>query len=104
MMNEHMLKQQAYNAASLAGAGTAPSTAGATGLMRIADQLGEASARIENITQSLINVSIGIHGPRPEPVNEGIRGGNSPDSLASRISILMEAIDRLYRASESIVR
>lgn len=77
-----------------------------TGLMRLASRVSEATVRIDGIALNLTNVSVGIHGPRPEPVSGVESGGmkNGADSLATRVLALMDSIDRLQRSYESIVR
>lgn len=75
------------------------------GLLRLANQISEAGARVEVIAGNLNSVALGIHGPRPEPVNSPA-GANAQagDNLSSRVDALMHAIDRLQRSYESIVR
>ena len=77
-----------------------------TGLVRLANQISEASAQVNYVADHLTRLSIGIHGPRPEPVSTGQAGANSPnaDSLSSRVSQLLVSIERLRQSYESIVR
>lgn len=94
--------QAAQKAAYLGAEATA--VPAETSLMRLAYQIEHATTRVEGIAGNLSQLAIGLHGPRPEPVNsqDGIKAGG--DSFAMRISSLMQAIDRLQRSYDSIVR
>lgn len=76
------------------------------GLARIADSVLEQAARIDQIAIMLQGVAHGIHGPRPEAVgnSSGEIKGAPTDSLSSRVNQLNEAVDRLQRAYESVIR
>lgn len=74
------------------------------GLARIADQITNAAIQIDHIAGMLTNLSIGIHGPRPEPVGNQQSTAPHSDSLSSRVQNLLGSIERLQRSYESIVR
>lgn len=74
------------------------------GLMRLADQISEAAAQVHMVSDRLSTVALGIHGPRLEPVGaEGVKT-EGHDNLSSRVSNLLDAVNRLQRSYESIVR
>ena len=75
------------------------------GLARIADQVTQAAIQVDQIASMLQGISVGIHGPRPEPVgNSQADSAPHADSLSSRVQNLLASIERLQRSYESIVR
>lgn len=75
-----------------------------TGLVLMAEQIADAATRINQISDGLGSLSIGLHGPRPEPVAGENTKAVTADSLQSRIHALLESVDRLQRSYEGVVR
>lgn len=75
----------------------------ASSLLRLADQISEATARIDHLADNLNGLALALHGPRPEPVNDQV-GNPTADSLSARITYLMIAVGRVTRAYEGIIR
>lgn len=99
-------QQKAYaQAAHIAGAPTVDVAQEPMGLVRYANQISEAAAQIDFITAELNRIAMGIHGPRPEAVgNAGVKSQPNVDSLASRVSMLMDSLNQLQQAYRAIVR
>jgi hypothetical protein len=97
--------QAGINQASSLYQQTSEPTAELNGLARLAEQIIQTAARVDQIASNLNQVAYGIHGPRPEPVSgTDSAKGQSADTLAARIGLLIEATDRLERAYQSVVR
>lgn len=98
------LAQKNYAADVQGYAGESTTAVDQTGLMRLAEQVAYSMARIDQITGGLNTLAVGIHGPRPEPVTGAENSKVHHDNLTARVSHLTEAVDRLHRAYESVVR
>lgn len=83
----------------------ATTTQPATGLSQIADQISEAAKRVAIVTHTLGQLSVGIHGPRPTPVDSSKDPQSiNSDSLRSRLDNLLREINRLESASNEVTR
>lgn len=72
-------------------------------LMRLADQIAEATARIGFLADNLNGLALGLHGPRPEPVSDQPAQPNA-DSFSARVGALLSAVERAQRAYDGVVR
>lgn len=72
-------------------------------LRLLADQVSEATVRIEHLVDNLGGLALALHGPRPEPVHDQI-GKAAADSLTARITNLLVAVERAERAYGNVMR
>jgi hypothetical protein len=94
----------AQNNAYAGGLASAGQTAPASGLHPIAEGIRLATSRIDQMSAQLGELAIAVHGPRPEPVDHSGAKQHSSDSLNRRVADLLEALDRLQRSYDSIIR
>ena len=72
-------------------------------LLRLSDQISEATARIDHLSDNLVGLALALHGPRPEPVSDQV-GKPTADSLSARVMYLMSTVERVQRAYENVMR
>lgn len=72
-------------------------------LARLANQVAEATARIDSLAENLNGLALGLHGPRPEAVGDQPSQPKA-DSLSARIGALLMAVERAQRAYDGVVR